>query len=91
MKFEFLNQKGMLDFNVQKKYPLIWTEKEDGKHVDEFYINPVKGQIEISGDVTIDTGDLPIAAVLRLAKAIHTLDKIIRKKQMNGKICQEIR
>jgi len=91
MKLEFLNQKGTLDFNIQKKYPLIWTEKEDGKHVDEFYVNPVEGQIEISGDVIIDTGDLKITDCLRLAKAIQKLDEIARKKRMEGKICEEVR
>lgn len=75
MKLEFTNQKGVLEFDIQKKYPLVWTETEDGKCVDEFYINPVKGQIELSGDIMIDTGDLKIADCLRLMRIIEKLDK----------------
>ena len=75
MKIECPNQKAVLEFDIQKKYPLVWTETEDGKHVDEFYINPVKGQIELSADITIDTGDLRIADCLRLMRVIEKLDK----------------
>lgn len=75
MKIEFTNQKGILNFDTQRKYPLVWTETEDGKHVDEFYINPVKGSVELSGDIIIDTGDLKIADCLRLMRAIEKLDK----------------
>ena len=75
MRIEALDQKAVLEFDVQKKYPLVWTETEDGKHVDEFYINPVKGSIELSGDIIIDTGDLRIADCLRLMRAIEKLDK----------------
>jgi len=89
MRLEFLNQKGTLDFDIQKKYPLVWTETKEGKHVDEFYINPVKGQIELSGDIIIDTGDLKIADVLHLAKAIRTLDKIGHKSAHEG-ICRTV-
>lgn len=84
MRIECPNQKAVLDFDIQKKYPLVWTEREDGKHVDEFYIKPVKGTIEITADITIDTGDLKITDCLRLMKAIHTLDKIARKKAAGG-------
>lgn len=75
MKIEFTDQKGVLNFDVQRKYPLAWTETEDGKHVDEFYINPVKGSVEISVDILVDTGDLKIADCLRLMRAIEKLDK----------------
>lgn len=75
MKIEFTDQKGVLNFDIQRKYPLVWTETEDGKHVDEFYINPVKGSVELSGDIIIDTGDLKIADCLRLMRAIEKLDK----------------
>lgn len=75
MKLEFVNQKGILEFDIQKKYPLVWTETKNGKHVDEFYINPIKGQIELSGDIIVDTGDLKIADCLRLMRVIEKLDK----------------
>ena len=90
MKIEFLNQKGVLDFDIQKKYPLIWTETDKGKRIDEFYVDPVKGQIELSCDVVIDTGDLTIADCLRLMKAIHTLDKIENKKRFTEQICEAV-
>lgn len=86
MRLEFTNQKGVLDFNIEKKYPLAWHTDEKGKVVDEFYINPVKGQIELSGDIIIDTGHLKIADVLRLAKAIHAMDK----KAAHGAICKAV-
>ena len=83
MKLEFLNQKCKLDFDIQKEYPMIW-HKVDEKKVNELSISPVKGSIEISGDVIVDTGDLKIADCLRLAKAIHTLDEIVHKKDGAG-------
>jgi len=76
MKLEFLNQKGTFSFDIQKKYPLVWTETEESKVVDEFYVNPVKGEIEISGDIIVDTGDLKVTDVFRLMRAIGKLDKI---------------
>ena len=90
MRLEFTNQKGVLDFDIQKKYPLVWTETENGKHVDEFYVNPIKGSIEISGDIIVDTGDLRIADCLRLVKAIHTLDRIAHKKAREGCIMEAV-
>lgn len=76
MRLEFTNQKGIVDFDIHKKYPLVWHETEDGKVVDEFSVNPVKGQIEISGDIIIDTGDLKITDCLRLMRVIEKLDEI---------------
>ena len=76
MRIEAPNQKAILDFDIRKKYPLIWTETEDSKHVDEFYVNPVKGQVELSCDILIDTGDLKITDCLRLMRAIEKLDEI---------------
>ena len=75
MKIEFTNQKGTLNFDIQKKYPLKWHTDENGKQIDEFYITPVKGSVELSGDIIIDTGDLKIADCLRLMRAIEKLDK----------------
>ena len=75
MKIEALNQKAVLEFDIQKKYPLVWTETEDGKHVDEFYVDPVKGSVELSCDILVDTGDLRIADCLRLMRVIEKLDK----------------
>ena len=91
MRIECPNQKAVLEFDIQKKYPLVWTETEDGKHVDEFYIDPVKGQIEIFAEnIVIDTGDLKIKDCLRLMKAIHELDEIEDKKRFAGKLCKAV-
>lgn len=84
MKIEFLDQKGVINVDIQKKYPLVWHETEDGKVVDEFYISPVKGEIEITGDIIVDTGNLKITDCLRLARAIQTLDRINRNKKYAG-------
>ena len=81
MKIEFLNQKGTFDFDIQKKLPLVWTETEEGKHVDEFSIKPVKGQIEGSADeVVIDTGDLPVTWFMELIQAMDEMDEKERIK-----------
>ena len=76
MKIECPNQQAVLKFDIQKKYPLIWHEAEDGKIVDEFYINPVEGEVELSCEnIIIDTGDLPITDCLRLMRAIDKMDR----------------
>ena len=82
MRLEFTNQRGTLDFNVQKKCPLKYTETENGMRVDEFYINPVEGQLDISVDeIIIDTGNLPIADVFDVIRNINELDGIRDKKR----------
>ena len=90
MRFEFLNQKGVLNFDIQKKYPLIWHEDENGKHVDEFSITPVKGKIELSADIIIDTGDLKATDILELMRTYEKLDSILSEKRCE-KLCKEAR
>lgn len=73
MRLEFMNQKGVLNFDIEKKYPLAWHTDEKGKVVDEFYITPVKGSIELSCDIEIDTGDLKAVDLFKLARAYEKL------------------
>lgn len=75
MRLEFINQKVKFDFDVREEYPVIWHRNLDGEQINDLSISPVKGSVEITGDVIIDTGDLKITDCLRLAKAIQALDK----------------
>jgi hypothetical protein len=70
-----MNQKGKLDFDIREKYPLIWHTDSDGKQVDELYVTPVKGSVELSCDIIVDTGSLKITDCLRLMRVIDKLDK----------------
>ena len=84
MRIECPNQTATLTFDIQRRYPLIWTETEEGKRIDEFSVDPVEGEVELSVEtIIVDTGDLPITAVLRVMKAIEGLNK---KERLNKRI-----
>ena len=79
MKIEMPKQSLHLDINVREDYPVMWHTDAKGDHVNDLTITPVKGTIDITCDVELDTGDLKVTDVLSVMKAFTKLQRYIRK------------
>jgi len=72
-KFDF-------DINIKKDMPVIYHVNEKGEQVNDFTIKPVKGHFELSGDITLDTGELRAVDVIHLMRTYKELQESISKR-----------
>ena len=90
MKIEFKNQKLKADIDVKKEWPLLWHRDENEKKVSDLSMEPGKIHLEMSGDVTLDTGSLKLTDVMSLIRVIAKLDRI-HSERIRQAICEEMR
>ena len=80
MKIEIPKQNLHVEFDVQKDYDILWHEDENGKKVGDLTITPVKGSIDITCDIELDTGDLKVTDVLSVMRSFSKMQRAICKK-----------
>lgn len=80
MKIEMPKQNLHLDVDITKDYNILWHTDEDGNRVDDLTITPVKGSIDITCDIELDTGDLKVTDILDVMRAFSKIQRAIRKK-----------
>lgn len=80
MKIEMPKQNLHLDVDITKDYDILWHRDEDGKKVNDLTITPVKGSIDITCDIELDTGDLKVTDVLSVMRSFSKMQRAIHKK-----------
>ena len=80
MKIEMPKQNLHLDVDITKDYDILWHTDENGKKVGDLTITPVKGSIDITCDIELDTGDLKVTDILSVMRAFSKVQRAIRKK-----------
>lgn len=80
MKIEMPKQNLHVEFDVQKDCPVIWHTDEEGNRVDDLTITPVKGSIDITCDIELDTGDLKVTDILSVMRSFSKMQRAICKK-----------
>lgn len=80
MKIEMPKQNLHLDVDITKDYNILWHTDEEGNRVDDLTITPVKGSIDITCDIELDTGDLKVTDILNVMRTFSKVQRAIHKK-----------
>lgn len=79
MKIEMPKQTLHFEADIKKDYAVCWHTDEKGNKVNDLTVTPVKGTVDISCDIIIDTDDLKVTDILQVMKDYAHLQKAIRK------------
>lgn len=90
MRIELKNHALTADIDVKKEWPMLWHTNAEDEKVNDFSMAPGKIHLELSGDVTLDTGSLKMTDCMNLMRVIAKLDTIHAEK-VRRSICEEIR